>query len=133
MKAVIIAAGCGSRLKDVHNGIPKTLLKINGKRIIDDIIEKLFKNGIQDIIIITGYKGDLLKLSLEKYNVNGETIRFIYNSDWRKANGYSVLFSKNLIQENEELSLVRLYYDEELTKELILKKINKALDKGLGD
>ena len=68
MKAVIIAAGCGSRLWKIHRGIPKTLLKIDGRHLIDDILDKTFATGIQDVVIITGYKRNVLEEAISKFN-----------------------------------------------------------------
>ena len=54
--AVILAAGMGSRLNDVTNDeIPKGLLKINGKTLIERSIEKLRSIGIEKIYIVTGH------------------------------------------------------------------------------
>ena len=56
MKLIIIAAGKGSRLRAVTDGSPKTLLKVNGKTILDQIIENARFAGISDFVIITGYQ-----------------------------------------------------------------------------
>ena len=105
MKAVIIAAGCGSRLKKYHQGIPKTLLNVHGKRIIDDIIGKLNSHGISDIVVITGYKNNLLEDYLAKYQGKSINIEFIHNPRWEEANGISVLSAKQTISENEHFLL----------------------------
>ena len=106
MKAVIIAAGCGSRLKEYHQGIPKTLLSVHGKRIIDDIIEKIIANGISDIVIITGYKSELLYEYLAKYKDSMINIQFIHNPRWEEANGISVLSAKKAMSEKDEFILL---------------------------
>jgi len=106
MRAVIIAAGCGSRLKEHHQGIPKTLMKIRGKRIIDDIIEKLKISGISEIIIITGFEQEILKSELANYHNSGIKLSFIHNQNWQKPNGISVLKAKEKISKNEEFLLL---------------------------
>ena len=54
MKAIVIAAGEGSRMGNLTQNIPKPLVMVNGKSIIERQISILKKNGILDIIIITG-------------------------------------------------------------------------------
>ena len=55
-RAIIVAAGEGSRLRPVTLTTPKPLVPVNGVRMIDTQINALKKNGIHDIYIVTGYK-----------------------------------------------------------------------------
>ncbi|MCK4359879.1 MAG: NTP transferase domain-containing protein [Candidatus Cloacimonetes bacterium] len=127
MKAVIIAAGCGSRLKDKHKGIPKTLLTIQGKRIIDDIIEKLRISGISEIIIITGYKHQVLKSELSNYQNSVIKLSFVYNKDWKKANGISVLAARHALSINDQFIL--LMSDHIFSKEMLELIIETEIEK----
>lgn len=106
MKAVIIAAGCGSRLRSEHKGIPKTLLKIKGKRIIDDIIEKVRFFDITEIVIVTGYESEYLKNQLKNYKTTDLNIKFVHNAQWRKANGISVLTASKLLRTSDQFILM---------------------------
>ncbi len=126
MKAVIIAAGCGSRLKEKHKGKPKTLLKINGKRIIDDIITKIKSSGITDIIIITGYKSKILERALTNYNNHEVNIQFGFNADWEKANGISVTSAKNYLQPGEEFILLMSdhIFDRKILEHIIATELS---------
>ena len=56
MKAIFIAAGKGSRLGTLTNDLPKPLVDVNGKSIIERQINLLYKKNINDIVIVTGYK-----------------------------------------------------------------------------
>ncbi len=125
MKAVIIAAGCGSRLKDYHQGIPKTLITVHGKRIIDDIIEKIIANGIFDIVVITGYKSALLEEYLAQYKDTTINIQFIYNPRWEEANGISVLSARKAMSEKDEFVL--LMSDHIFSKEIISQIISTEI------
>ncbi|MCF7858935.1 MAG: NTP transferase domain-containing protein [Candidatus Cloacimonetes bacterium] len=106
MKAVIIAAGCGSRLKNEHQGIPKTLMKINGKRIIDDIIDKVHACGISELIIVTGFEDKLLEEGLRNYENSMINIQFVHNPDWEKANGISVFAAHQIIEVKDQFILL---------------------------
>ncbi|HEV0635705.1 TPA: NTP transferase domain-containing protein, partial [Streptococcus pneumoniae] len=56
MKALILAAGLGTRLAPITNEVPKSLVPVNGKPILMKQIENLYQNNITDITIIAGYK-----------------------------------------------------------------------------
>ena len=119
MEAVIIAAGCGSRLKVEHKGIPKTLMKINGKRIIDDIIGKVHSSGINDFVIVTGYESTVLEKGLGNYKNSGINIQFVHNPEWEKANGISVLAARHALPKNDQFIL--LMSDHIFSREMLQK------------
>ena len=50
-----MAAGIGSRMQPLSLTTPKPLIKVNGKRMIDSVIEALHKNGINEIYVVVGY------------------------------------------------------------------------------
>lgn len=51
-RAIIMAAGLGNRMKPVTLDTPKPLIKVNGKRMIDTIIDALHKNDINEIYVV---------------------------------------------------------------------------------
>ncbi|MEI0564122.1 sugar phosphate nucleotidyltransferase [Brachyspira pulli] len=59
MKAIILAAGRGTRLAPMTLIKPKPLLKINGKTLLENMIKILKNNGVDDIIVVTGYKHEM--------------------------------------------------------------------------
>ena len=72
MKAFILAAGLGTRLKDLTKDLPKPLLKVRGKSLIEWNILKLKRAGFEHIIINTHYLGDLIEDHIgngEKFNL----------------------------------------------------------------
>ena len=77
MKVIILAAGRGTRLGYHTKEIPKGLVDVNGKSIIERQIELFKKNGITEIVIVRGYKK-------EKFCWNGVT--FIDNEDFANNN-----------------------------------------------
>lgn len=87
-KAIIMAAGVGSRMRPITLNTPKALVTVNGKRMIDTIIDTLLENGIKDIYIVTGYlKEKFLELN-SKYN----NLTFIENPYYKSCNNISSLY-----------------------------------------
>ncbi|MDB6052617.1 MAG: Nucleotidyl transferase [Verrucomicrobiales bacterium] len=61
MKAVILAAGKGTRMRELTNELPKPMLKVNGKPILEHILEGLIAAGIRDFFIVTGFRADVIE------------------------------------------------------------------------
>ena len=53
--AIIMAAGMGTRMRPLTNETPKPLVKVNGIRMIESIIQALHQENITDITVVTGY------------------------------------------------------------------------------
>lgn len=70
MKAIILAAGRGTRLGKYTDSIPKGLLKLSGKTLLELQIECYRNAGITDISIVKGYRGELINYSGVKYYWN---------------------------------------------------------------
>ena len=66
MKAVILAGGFGSRLGDISKKIPKPMVKIGKKPIIEHIIDIYLKNGVKEFYIALGYKSNIIKKHFSK-------------------------------------------------------------------
>lgn len=87
-RAIIMAAGIGERLQPVTLTVPKPLIKVNGVRMIDTIIDGLYANGINEIHIVIGYLKDKFLELKEKY----PNIDFIYNPYYETCNNISSLY-----------------------------------------
>jgi choline kinase len=82
MKAIILAAGRGSRMKDLTNERPKCLVELRGKVLLDWQLKALREAGISEIAIVTGYKRELLS--------NRGLVEF-HNPRWAETNMVSSL------------------------------------------
>jgi len=61
MKAVILAAGKGTRMKDLTNEVPKPMLLSHGKPILEHILEGIVAAGVRDIFIVTGHRAEAIE------------------------------------------------------------------------
>ncbi|MCK5785453.1 MAG: NTP transferase domain-containing protein [Candidatus Sabulitectum sp.] len=106
MKAVIIAAGRGSRLESQHRGMPKTLLKVGDRRIIDSILDGIHDSGIREVVIVTGFQADILKDQLRNTVPASISLEFCFNPEWKLSNGISVLSAEKFITPGDEFILL---------------------------
>ena len=115
MKLVIIAAGRGSRISSISKGLPKILIEVFNKTLLEHLIQNSITVGISDIVIVTGHNSDIIHdfISNNKFDIN---IELAYNDDWDMPNGISVLASKNNIPQNHDfmISMSDHFYNDDL-------------------
>lgn len=141
MKAVIIAAGQSSRLWPETAGNPKTLLPFKNGTILSTIMQRLKKSGVDEILIVVGYEADQIKKYVKKHHPSNIKPKFVYNPDWQKGNGLSVLCAKKFIGKEPFIlsmcdhlvnvrALKRLVQSKEKKNNLLLvdKRINDVYD-----
>ena len=87
MKAIILAAGKGSRLLPITLSKPKGLLEIGNETILDRLIRQFRQVGIDDILIVVGYQKDKIISHF------GSSVRFLEYSDYDKTNNLHTLWS----------------------------------------
>jgi len=95
-RAVFIAAGFGSRMVPVTLNTPKPLVRVNGKRIIDGLLDAVIAAGIEDIVIVRGYLAEQFDQLLYKYPM----IRFLENPAYNEANNISSAMCARYLLEN---------------------------------
>lgn len=110
MQAVIMAGGFGTRLMELtHDAIPKPMIPICGKPLLQWQIENLKKNGFDDIIVIVGHLGDQI---LDKF---GGTIRY-YEEEEPLGTAGALPMIKDML--NQEFALIYgdLFFDIDFQK-----------------
>lgn len=94
-RAVFIAAGFGSRLVPITLNTPKPLVRVNGIRMIDTLLDAVVTAGIEEIVIVRGYLGEQFDQLLYKY----PNIKFIENPLYNEANNISsALLARDLLK-----------------------------------
>ena len=60
-KAVLLAAGKGTRMRDLTNELPKPMIAVRGKPILEQIVQGLASAGISQFLIVVGYRADVVR------------------------------------------------------------------------
>lgn len=125
-KALIIAAGQGSRLHSITNGNPKPLTHLLGLSLIERVMLGVKEAGVSDFVMVIGYLGDKIKAKLGDGTKYGAKITYVENNEWQKGNGISVLKAKELLNKNSKEKFFLLMSDHIFESKILqdLKKIN---------
>jgi histidinol-phosphate aminotransferase len=116
-RAVILAAGRGSRLV-AHDELPKPLKPIAGVPLLVRILRTLQGEGIQEAVIVVGWRGDTIKRALLAEPSLALELIFVDNPRYDRSNGVSLLAAKEWIEEGEDvlLSMADHLYAPELVR-----------------
>lgn len=87
-RAIILAAGVGKRMRPITETTPKPMIKVNGVRMMDTVIEGLYANGIYEIYVVVGYLKKRFRELTEKY----KSIHIIENPYYEFCNNISSLY-----------------------------------------
>src|SRR5208283_2896822 len=99
-QCLILAAGNGTRLRPVSNGLPKPLVQFRGKPILEHVILRAHQAGIDDFVIVVGYRSDLIRRRFDRRWLGNVSVTFVENPEYDKNNGISVLKARNEIHDN---------------------------------
>jgi L-glutamine-phosphate cytidylyltransferase len=99
MKAVILAAGQGTRIRAVHGERPKCLIEVEDKTLLDHQIDGLCKAGIEGIAIVVGYeKHQIIRHVRRRFGRRGPKIDFIENPTFAITNNiYSLWLAREWV------------------------------------
>ncbi len=120
MKAIILAAGYGSRLRPITDNLPKCMVEVNNVKIIEKQLSNLIRNGIElkDIIVVTGYKSDKLKNYINEIY---KGVNIVENKVYESTNNmYSLYLTKEYVKDDNFILMnADVYYEEAIIKELL--------------
>ena len=110
-RAIIMAAGKGTRMKPITFTTPKPLVRVNGVRMIDTVINALYDNGIKEIYVVTGY----LKEKFQELKEDYPDITLIENPYYDSCNNISSLYvARNYIKNTIILDGDQIIYNKEI-------------------
>jgi len=79
MKAIILSAGQGRRLMPLTESVPKCCLELDGKALLVHQVESLAANGVDEIVVVTGFNHRVVDDVVSEIDINGTSIRTLYN------------------------------------------------------
>ncbi len=85
MKAIVLAAGLGARLRPMTDRVHKSLLPVAGNTILGRIFDGLLAIGVRDILVVTGYRADEVKAFLDG-RYPDLPVRYMHNERYRETN-----------------------------------------------
>ena len=128
MKAIILAAGIGSRISPLTDNCPKSLLKIYDKTILEMMISHIQDCHINEIVFVTGYLEEQIK---EYVNINFPDLKayFVTNEKYAETNtGFSLLLAKDFVENSDFIKFdADVVFDKEILKKLIEYPYENAL------
>lgn len=106
MQVVILAAGRGKRMKDLTRGVPKPMLKVKGKPILEHKINALPKE-IKEIVFVVGYYGEHIMKHFKRY-FNGRRVTYVFQTNLNGTGGAlflarSILKDRFLVMAGDDL------------------------------
>ncbi|MBI5045442.1 MAG: nucleotidyltransferase family protein [Candidatus Niyogibacteria bacterium] len=116
MKAIILAAGKGKRMRPLTMRKPKPLVRVRGKTFLEHILNAL-PSSVDEIIIVIGYKGKMIKGFLGN-SYRGKKIIYVVNDKINLGTAHSLLLTKQYFKKSERFLLI--YADELPTKKEVV-------------
>lgn len=117
MKAIILAAGMGVRISRFIDEKPKCMVDIGGTTLIEYTIDLLRKHGVNQIVVVVGYKAERIMDVLKDQNVE-----FAYNPFFDVTNGIaSMWFAREYLDNSEDTIVMSgdVYLESDIVKTLI--------------
>lgn len=107
MKAVILAAGRGTRIRSTHGERPKCLISHEGEAILDHQISGLLSAGVREIGIVVGYESEqILNHMCERYARNLMRFQFLFNPRFAETNNiYSLWVARTWLNGSPFIAL----------------------------
>lgn len=101
MRAIIVAAGQGIRIREESGLIPKTLLPYEGHTLLAQIFSNFGEIGVEEFTIVTGFRGHLIAEYLERHDNFGRKVRLVENPEWKGGNGISAACGRVALENAE--------------------------------
>ncbi|MGA7314780.1 MAG: NTP transferase domain-containing protein [Silvibacterium sp.] len=136
-QCLILAAGNGSRLRPLSQGMPKPLMQVHGRSLVEHVIRDAHQAGIDRFVIVVGYGADAMREWFANCTLKGISITLVENSEYHKNNGVSVLKARRyfgssflLLMADHifEPSTARALLNEPLMKGEVILGVDSKLD-----
>ncbi|HVZ58952.1 MAG TPA: phosphocholine cytidylyltransferase family protein [Patescibacteria group bacterium] len=128
MKAIILTAGIGSRIRPLTDDKPKSLLEVNGAPILKNMLSNIQASGISEVIVITGYLEDMINSYISQ-NFPNLKVTYVRNEKYLDTNtGYSLMLAKDAVAGD---SFIKFDADVMFEKAILEKLIQSSYETAL--
>ena len=118
-RAIVLAAGTGSRLSEGADVLPKPLRVVGGVPLVVRVLRTLKSAGIQEAVVITGFQGEAVRQALRAERGLGLKLSFVDNPHFDKKNGVSLLSAAHFVDRECVLTMSDHLYSPELVRRLL--------------
>jgi len=118
-RAIVLAAGTGSRLSEGADVLPKPLRVVGGVPLVVRVLRTLKSAGIQEAVVITGFQGEAVRRALKAETDLGLKLSFVDNPHFDKKNGVSLLAAARFVDRECVLTMSDHLYSPELVRRLL--------------
>lgn len=128
MKAIILAAGIASRLRPLTDTMPKCLLKIGQRCLLQRAFDGLITNGVSEFVVVTGYRHEQIEEFLNLYYPS-QKIHFIYNEVFASTNNIYSLWLTRSEADGQEILLLDsdILFDPQIVTRVLASKRSNVL------
>jgi histidinol-phosphate/aromatic aminotransferase/cobyric acid decarboxylase-like protein/GTP:adenosylcobinamide-phosphate guanylyltransferase len=121
MKALVLAAGVGRRMRPLTDSTHKTLLPIAGTTVLDRLLTSLRDCGVGQVCIVTGYRADELRQAVDERFADLD-VQYVHNPDYDTTNNvYSMALALEHMQLDDDLVLIEsdLIVDHRVIEQIV--------------
>lgn len=134
--ALILAAGNGKRLAARSGELPKPLVQLHGKPLLEHVMRGAHAAGIDRFVIVVGYRGHLIQQWYESQPLRNVDVTWIENPEYLKDNGVSVLRAQKAIHGPFLLMMADHIFEPETARALLRQPLGNdevilAVDKNI--
>ncbi len=123
MKAVILSAGQGKRLLPLTADRPKCLLPLAGRSILEWQVRALAANGVEEVVVVTGFKSDAVAAAVAQMPDIGPRIRIIFNPFYTVTDNVSSCY---MAREDMEGDFILMNGDTLLGPDIVARALDQA-------
>ncbi|MBV8437623.1 MAG: phosphocholine cytidylyltransferase family protein [Silvibacterium sp.] len=98
-QCLILAAGNGSRLAPLSGGLPKPLMQVHGRSLLEHVILDAHEAGIEKFVIVVGYGAEAMRGWFANHSFGDISVTLVENPEYHKANGVSVLKARGYLSD----------------------------------
>ena len=122
---LILAAGNGRRIASVSGDLPKPLVELHGRPLLEHVLLGASEAGIQHFVVVVGYGANAIRSWLAGRSLDGPRITLVENCEYGKDNGVSVLKARDKINEPFMLLMADHIFEPETAASLLEEHIRE--------